>query len=426
MRYKTLALAAALCLAPGWTLAQEVVPPTAAAGRSLTLQEALALAQAGNPALRLRQAQLAAAEGQATDAAALLASNPQVWTERTRRRVSAPPGTPRQSEWAAGIEQSLELAGQRGHRREAAQEALAAVRLEIDDASRQLRAEVSQRFYRVLALQRRVEVEAQALRLFEDTAHAIERRRASGEDTRLDANVAVVEAERARNALAGIQEQLLQARADLAAGLQLDAGELPRAAGELQLTPLAYTRDELLQAALSQPRLQALQAREQSAQSRLRLERAARYPDVTVGVNVGREGPLDARERLTTVTLSVPLPLFKHNAAGIGVASTELAQAQVERRAAERDAPAQVQALWSRLQSLQVRVERLQRLVLPTLADNERLALRSREVGQIGLLELLVTSRQSLDARRDLIDALLDYHATRAELEAAAGWTGQP
>jgi len=34
----------------------------------------------------------------------------------------------------------------------------------------------------------------------------------------------------------------------------------------------------------------------------------------------------------------------------------------------------------------------------------------------------LLVNRQALDAARDLNDALAEYHATRIELEEAAGW----
>ena len=67
-------------------------------------------------------------------------------------------------------------------------------------------------------------------------------------------------------------------------------------------------------------------------------------------------------------------------------------------------------------------MRRLQESVLPALTENLNLSLRSRQAGQIGLLELIVVNRQALDARRDLIEALVDYHATRANLELAAGW----
>lgn len=429
MQHKTFALAAAMAMVSAWAHAQprSTAPQVASAvTRVLTLREALRLAQDSNPALRARQSQAIAAEGLAMDAAAALSSNPELSLERTRRRVPSDGATERRNEWSAALSQTFEIAGQPAYRRRAADAALAAGRLEIEDASARVRADATERYFRVLAWQQRSELETQALALLEDTAQAVQRRRAAGEDTRLDANFASVETERARNQLAAVEEQLIEARGALAAALQLPVAELPRATGELTPAPLPYDLGALLRSASSQPRLQALAAREQSAAARVLLERAGRYPDVTVGVGVGREGPVDARERLTTVTISLPLPLFQRNAAGIGQANAELSQAQVERRAAERDTASEVQALWARLQSLRKRIERLQRSVLPALADNERLAGRSRQAGQIGLLELIVVNRQALDARRDLIEASLAYQTTRAALEAAAGWSGQP
>ena len=77
--------------------------------------------------------------------------------------------------------------------------------------------------------------------------------------------------------------------------------------------------------------------------------------------------------------------------------------------------------LWSRLDSQHERVQRLQRTMIQAATDNQQLAARSRQAGQIGLLEQLIVNRQALDAERDLIDALADFHATRIELENAAG-----
>ena len=54
--------------------------------------------------------------------------------------------------------------------------------------------------------------------------------------------------------------------------------------------------------------------------------------------------------------------------------------------------------------------------------QNRQLAAKSREAGQIGLLDQLLVNRQALDAARELNDALAEYHATRIELEEAAGW----
>jgi cobalt-zinc-cadmium efflux system outer membrane protein len=139
-------------------------------------------------------------------------------------------------------------------------------------------------------------------------------------------------------------------------------------------------------------------------------------------LNVGREGLAAERERVTTLSLSVPLPPFKRNDAAIGQASTDLAQAQLDRSIGLRDAQSQVRRLWSRLASQRDRVQRLQRAMLPASSDNQQLAAKSRQAGQIGLLDQLIVNRQALDAERELNDALAEYHATRIELENAAGW----
>ncbi|MHB1123158.1 MAG: TolC family protein [Ramlibacter sp.] len=428
MRFPSLAVVCLLAIPhAAWSQpAAGGAPAPQSAQRLLTLPEALALAEAANPVLRAKQAQLSAAQGAVTDARAVLQSNPQLSLESTRRRALASGGDKAWNELNAGIAQTFEIAGQPVWRREAAYAGLDAVGLDIEDQRLQQRAEVARRFYRVLALQRRVALEGEAARLFADTAQVVERRRAAGQDTRLDANVALVEAERARNQLASTQEQLLEARAALATPLQLSQEQLPVVEGVLEPSSLGYDEAALLAHASAQPKLQALSARERSARARLKLEQAARYPDVTLGVFAGREGPSLGRQRLTTFSLSVPLPLFRRNATAIGQAASEASQASIERQSAERDTPTQVHALWERLQSLRQRVERLERSVLPMLSRNEQLSSRSLEAGQIGLLELLVTNRQVLDARRDLLDALLDYQTTRLTLEATAGFSGQP
>lgn len=409
-------LALALCATGTLGGAQTAVP------QKLTLDEAVRLARQSNTAVLAKQAQLAAAEGERSQAASPFFNNPAVSLEQARRSAPGAPGT---TERTLGVTQQFEIAGQQGHRRAAAAAALQAVTAELDDARRQAGAEAAVRFYAVLAAQRRVELEQRAADLFERTSQAVARRRAAGEDTRLDANVAVIEAERARNALTRAREQVVESSTELAATLQLPPSALPQLSGALAPPPAtrpAYTVDQLVAGALALPRQAALAARLDAARARLALARASRLPDVTLGVSRGREGPPDARERVNTFTVSVPLPIFQRNQAAVGQGITEVSQAEVERTAAARDAEAQVRRLWQRLQLQGERVERLQRSVLAAATDNQQLASRSRQAGQIGLLQQLIVNRQALDAERELIDALADWQATRIELESAAGW----
>jgi outer membrane protein, heavy metal efflux system len=62
-----------------------------------------------------------------------------------------------------------------------------------------------------------------------------------------------------------------------------------------------------------------------------------------------------------------------------------------------------------------------ERTVLPLVEENEKLALESYEVGQIGLADLLLVRREALDARRSLIDQLIDTRLAEVELRTRAG-----
>ena len=393
---------------------------------TLTLERAWQLAEENNPQLRSALAALEAAQGELSDARSLLWNNPQLSTTRTRREVPQVSDPTRiNREWGVGLSQTFEIAGQQGARKSAAEQSLAATQAGIAETRRQIHAEVESRFVRVLSLQQRIGTEEQTVKLIEDAAAAVGKRVKAGEDSRLDGNLATVEAERARNQVAALREQLVQARAELASTLQLPAAALPEVEGPLDRdTP--YTLDELLAAAQHRSLLRALDYREAAAKSRLDLERAAVYPDITLGLTSAREGPADLRERISGISVSLPLPLFRRNATGIGRASSELTQAQIDKQAAQRDVRAQVIALWDRLENLKGRVKRLTESVLPSLEENQRLSSISFRAGEIGLLQLLLVNRQVLDGQRDLLDARTDLRLTQVALEAAAGWQSAP
>lgn len=397
--------------------------PLAAMAAPLTLEEAWRQAEQANPALRTARAEVAAAQAVADEAAIPLASNPQLSLEHRRRSPSIGDS---QREWSAGISQTFEIAGQPRARREAAQAALAASRAEAAEVERRLRAEVERAFVRVLSLQLRLAAERQAARLVADAEKLAQKRVAAGEDSRLDGNLARVEAERAGNQAAQLGERLTEARAELATLLFLPPDALPEAAGELGAAPATYSLEELLSAAEARPALQALNQREAAAKARADLERGAAWPDVTFGLSVTREGPSAARDKIAGVNLSLPLPLFRRNQSGIGRALAERSQAQAERESARRETLAQVRTLWVQLASLRERVRRLAEIAQPALEENRRLSLAAYQQGEIGLPQLLIVQRQALDGQRDLLEARTELRLTQVALETAAGWQPTP
>ncbi len=397
--------------------AQAQVEMAPSVTRALTLTEAWRMGEENSIKLKAAQAAVVAAEGQAADAGGLLWNNPEVSAERSRRKAP----TAETREWAAGITQTLELAGQQGYRQAATDHELSAAQLLAQETVREIRAEVESRFVKVLALQVRIGIERDSLTLIENTASFAGKRVAAGEDSKLDGNVAVIEAGRARNQLSVLTDQLLQARAELGEILQWSAPTLPEVVGDLEVGVVPLSLDALLAAAGERRQLMALHERESAARSRLDLERAARFPDVTVGLGTGREGPQESREKVTFVTVSFPLPLFKRNAGNVAQARADLTNAQAERQAGARDIPARVRALWQRHESLSARLKTLRDAVLPALEENQRLSQKALREGEISLAQQVMLNRQLLDGRRDLIDAVTELRTTRIALEQAAG-----
>lgn len=389
----------------------------------LTLEEAWRLAEEANPALRETQARLNAATGEVEDTRAMLFNNPEVFGELRNRKSESGVEEDSHREGTLGLSQTFETGGQQVARRAAARQILAATEENIREARQQVRFEVETRFINVLSLQERVQTEQKTLQLVEQAARIAQQRVTAGEDSQLEGNLAKVEAERGQNQVALLHEQLTQARAELATLLQLPFDTLPDVSGSLNPTVEKFTLDDLLASATHRPALRGLEFRENAARSQLQVERGAVYPDVTLSLFQEREKGIDNVDDITGVSISLPLPIFRRNAAGIGRAMTELTQTQIERQTASRDARAQVSALWQKLKSLRARLARLEQSVLPSLEENLSLSQKSYQEGEIGITQLLLVNRQALDARRDVLDARTSLRLNQTALEAAAGWS---
>lgn len=57
------------------------------------------------------------------------------------------------------------------------------------------------------------------------------------------------------------------------------------------------------------------------------------------------------------------------------------------------------------------------------LEENQRLSTAAYRAGEISLIQMLLATRQVLDTRREVLEAMTDFALTRSELEQAAGWS---
>ncbi len=396
---------------------------TAAADQRLTLQEALHLAERNHPALAAARSLIAPAQANLVEARAALWHNPELSMEvRHRELAQRESDDLTEHDAAVGLTQTFEIAGQPRARRAAAEASLEASRYAVDQTRFEVRLEVATEFVDALQLRRRLEAEQASAELFHQAADIIAKRVKAGEDTRLDANIALVEAERASTQVMQTGDELARARAKLAATLQLPPNVLPEPFGSLTETGPSYRLRELLGSVARHPRIQATTARVLAARHQLTLELAARIPDVTLGLTYSPERTLDGTDEITTLSVNVPLPFFRNNDSAIAQANAELMQSESALQSAQRDTEAAIRVLWQRLTKLRQQKTRLEGIVLPILQDTQRLSLAAMRAGEINVTEFLLARRQTIEAQRELADAQAQAVVVRLELENAAGW----
>lgn len=390
-----------------------------------TLSELLRFAEKQNAITPEKLSQLPSLEGQKKTADALLFNNPELsYSNGIRKSLPGNPEQVDQREWDVGLSQTFEIAGQQGHRQRVAEFALNSYKSEVQDAQNQVQLRTSILFYQLLMLQEKVRLETEAVAIFTRAEAIIDKQRKDGGATRLENNLASIERQLAMNEQLLATQALAEAKGELARLLLTATDNIPAMSGKLdnikQKTPYTFA---LLNKKLNDaPAITAQTWKEKQAQANLMLQKAARIPDISIGVNYANDGSANRRENLSTISLSVPLPLFQRNETEIGMAAADLSLSQVALKTLRNDQEQMLKILWDRMESLKARILVLNTQMVPLVEFNKQLTVRSREYGEIGIPAELLASQQAINAYRSRLNILMEYHITRLTLENIAGW----
>jgi outer membrane protein, heavy metal efflux system len=386
--------------------------PGAAQPVEVSLSKALALARERSPRILAARARVDEARGAVAGASPWLRENPALEVASGPRR-SAFGGEG--LDLSVALSQGVELGGKRGARLGAARAQLAHEGASAQDVERLTLGEVAEAFIRALHARERVALARSTLEESEQLARSARRRFEAGETPVLEANVARVALARARAEVAaqeGEELRLLGALRGLLglpseADLRLAGALADLAAGALPNAPRETER----------PDIAALEAALQEAREELRLARGEAWPDVTVGVGYEREGD----EQIFLGMLTLPIPVFARGQQGRVSGEARVRRLAGELEAARRIRAVQVDAVRAQHRKQRDAVEALEREALPLLAENLTLARKSYEAGEMGLLDLLLVRRESLEARADLLERLLTAALSYADLAVQIG-----
>ncbi|HYH45956.1 MAG TPA: TolC family protein [Thermoanaerobaculia bacterium] len=393
--------------------ARPALPETGQQG-AWTLEEALARAREAGADAALARGRLEEARIREARTGRRFQENPVLELNAGHRRADA--GDSDFFDFDAAVTQNLEAGGRRAARRAGAQAAVERAQAELDEAGRRLAGGVAAAFLRALEARDRAVLLARSRGAADELLAGTERRYQAGEATALELNRSRATAAGARAAESAALAAGREASAELEALLGLPPGAVAEVRGSLdpgEPPPL----DALLLRLDRRPDLLALAAELREAEAEAALGRALARPAVGVRGGVGREEGAE----LVTAGVVVALPVHDRGQSTLAVGEARVAALRQALAAARAAAEAEVRGRSGALAARLAAVRELEAAALPALDDNDALAGKSFEAGEIDLGELLLIRREILDIRLAYLDRLLEAAVTRRELEAAAG-----
>jgi cobalt-zinc-cadmium efflux system outer membrane protein len=377
----------------------------------LTLEDVAARARAQAAAVMVARARVAEAEAGVVDAAARFRENPLLEASAGPRR-----GGNATTDLDIGVSQALESGSRRRARIAGAQAAVDRQRADVAQTAARAVADAGELFLRALAAAERERTFVDADGLSRQLLAATERRYAAGDVAAIDLNLARIEAARAAAALLAARSEAEVARDMLRALLRLPAGQTLELAGSLDGTPPPPIAQ--LEAAIeTRPEFAALAAEAREAAAGVQLGRALAGPALGVKVAYEREDT----DSIVLGGLTVSLPAFQKGQGTLAAGLAREARVRLEREAAREAALADLRAVYADYQRRAALVAAFTRDALPPVADNEQLAQRAYEAGEMNLLDLLLVRRDAIDTRAALIDRRLEAAQRRLAVDVAAG-----
>ena len=402
---------AALALSPKTALGQ--TGPQA----PLTLASALEIAIANSPVLAAAAARVEEAAGDLTQAAVWVVDNPALTASRARRSALSGVGS-FEPEFEIGLEQRIEIAGQRGKRIGAARAGVEATRDEADDARRIIELAVATAFYEGVAAAERVELAQQNEEVASRLLDLAQRRLAAGIGTPLEVNAATVRLAEARRlrltAVAGERVAFLRLVSHLGVELPdttaLD-GDLP------SVGPRAVEETVIARALARRPDLAAEARRLEAAESSARLAGAESWPDVSIMASLGQEEGTE----LFSAGFRIPLALFNRNQGGRQAAAALRERAKAQGTAIRLEVIADARVAVTLYEQSRAGVQLYDTDVLGALEESSALMQLAVESGELGVADVLVVQAELLSGQMGHLAARLALATAGARLRAAIG-----
>jgi cobalt-zinc-cadmium efflux system outer membrane protein len=391
------------------------------------LPAAIARALQENPHLQAKRQALGVAQGRVQQAELLFQENPRLSVDADfRNRSHTHPAGRSGTDVEVRLLQEIEIAGQRGYRREAASAHFAQAESAVANAERMLRQEVGQSFYTLLALREIIIVRQEVLAIQESLLQAGLTRFDRGDISILELDTLRLDRDRTRSDLVSQEEEQVgkehQFRLLLGVGEQFPltlVGNIETMASDSVRSASFPTRETLEACALDhRPDVKAARLALEAREAELRLAHARKIPNISFGPLY----KLDNEDQVIGGAFSIPLPFFNRNQHEITAAMANL---QVDRKALEAGTLAvkhEVVAALARLQLSARQLASYGKTYLSNLTESMVYARKAYETGELSIFEFSVTVDRLVQTRLRYLDAALAYLQAKTELDAQSAF----
>lgn len=386
----------------------------------LTLADAIDRALDRNPDLATAKADVEEARGALRQGRAPFSENPEVEVWQATR--TEPDGT-EATDRALGVSQEVEIAFQWHSRLASGRAGLARAEALLSLQRGIVVSEVRAAFLRALAAQEKARFADEVVALTERLAVAARRREELGSGTALETNLAAIEWGDARRARLAARRESIEARADLGRLAVLAPDQVSELRGELRTPrPRELTLADFRERVKAKSDvLKASHFAADAARADLTLARKEVIPNVTVSAGWEEEAE---REEIVGIGLSVPIPLFVRNQAGMGAARAAVRRAEALQAATGSALEHDIVTAWARWEASREELAVFDDEILKQVEENLRLLQASLEAGKSNLLGVVIVQRRLVDTRREYLDALAASGAAEAELDRLLGEEG--
>ena len=338
-------------------------------------------------------------------------------------------GSSAENSLSLGISQEFFLAGKRDKRIDIAERELDMYRWQLADRERLLREEVKTAFSDVLLTQQRVALSNSSITLNQQLLDVSKERLAAGDIPELEMNLVKVELARSEGTRIDAEKALNQSQAKLRTLMGLSLSETPSIVGVLE-SDIILTKNlvDLKQLALvKRPDLKAMEAEKNRGESDISLAQAEGIPNITAGIAVSRDatameiGGVEGKDTAYIIgfKLSIPIPVFDRNKAGVQEARAKRSIAETRLITATRNAEREVETAYASLLNAEKVLSLYKSNIIPQLEENLKLTQEAYRLGEVGILAVIQEQKKFFEINESYLTALYDCQTALFKLETA-------